>query len=163
VAAQQQFNVFGGNQETLELCQRLGLASLCRSPLAMGLLTGKYRPRERLGADDVRAATPYWDYFKPGRMEAWLAQLAAIREVPTAGGRSLAQGALAWQWARSAVTIPIPGFKTVAQGRGERPRHGVRTAQRPAGARGRRAAPPANANLSGGQRLCSQPVIAAMK
>jgi aryl-alcohol dehydrogenase-like predicted oxidoreductase len=71
VAAQQQFNVFGGNQQTLELCQRLGLASLCRSPLAMGLLTGKYWPGQRLGADDVRAATPYWDYFKPGRMEAW--------------------------------------------------------------------------------------------
>jgi aryl-alcohol dehydrogenase-like predicted oxidoreductase len=115
VAAQQQFNVFGGNQETLELCQRLGLASLCRSPQAMGLLTGKYRPGERLGADDVRVATPYWDHFLPGRMEAWLRQLAAIREVLTAGGRSLAQGALAWLWARSAVTIPIPGFKTVAQ------------------------------------------------
>jgi len=115
VAAQQQFNVFGGNQETLRLCERLGLASLCRSPLAMGLLTGKYRPGERLGRDDVRAATPYWDYFKPGRMEAWLEQVAAIREVLTAGGRSLAQGALAWLWSRSAVTIPIPGFKTVAQ------------------------------------------------
>jgi aryl-alcohol dehydrogenase-like predicted oxidoreductase len=32
-----------------------------------------------------------------------------------AGGRSLAQGALAWLWARSPITIPIPGFKTVAQ------------------------------------------------
>jgi aryl-alcohol dehydrogenase-like predicted oxidoreductase len=44
-----------------------------------------------------------------------LQQLAAIRQVLTDGGRSLAQGALAWLWARSAVTIPIPGFKTVAQ------------------------------------------------
>jgi aryl-alcohol dehydrogenase-like predicted oxidoreductase len=115
VAAQQQFNVFGGNQETLELCHRLGLASLCRSPLAMGLLTGKYRPGQRLGADDVRAATPYWDYFKPGPMEAWLRQVATVREVLTAGGRTLTQGALAWLWARSAITIPIPGFRTVAQ------------------------------------------------
>jgi aryl-alcohol dehydrogenase-like predicted oxidoreductase len=115
VAAQQQFNVFGGNQETLELCHRLGLASLCRSPLAMGLLTGKYRPGQRLGEDDVRVASPWWDYFKPGRMEEWLEQIAAIREVLTAGGRTLAQGALAWLWARSAITIPIPGFRTVAQ------------------------------------------------
>jgi aryl-alcohol dehydrogenase-like predicted oxidoreductase len=115
VAAQQQFNVFGGDQETLGLCERLGLASLCRSPLAMGLLTGKYRPGQRLGADDVRVASPWWDYFKPGSMEAWLQRLAAIREVLTAGGRSLTQGALAWLWARSAVTIPIPGFRTVAQ------------------------------------------------
>jgi aryl-alcohol dehydrogenase-like predicted oxidoreductase len=115
VAAQQQFNVFGGNLETLELCRRLGLASLGRSPLAMGLLTGKYRPGQRLGADDVRVATPYWDYFKPGHMEAWLERVAAIREVLTTGGRSLAQGALAWLWARSAILIPIPGFRTVAQ------------------------------------------------
>jgi hypothetical protein len=63
----------------------------------------------------VRAATPYWDYFKPGPMEAWLQQVAAIREVLTAGGRTLTQGALAWLWARSAITIPIPGFKTAAQ------------------------------------------------
>jgi aryl-alcohol dehydrogenase-like predicted oxidoreductase len=31
------------------------------------------------------------------------------------GGRTLAQGALAWLWARSQVTVPIPGFRTVAQ------------------------------------------------
>jgi Predicted oxidoreductases (related to aryl-alcohol dehydrogenases) len=35
--------------------------------------------------------------------------------VLTSGGRSLAQGALAWLWARSAVTLPIPGFRTVKQ------------------------------------------------
>ena len=30
-------------------------------------------------------------------------------------GRSLPQGALAWLWARSEQTIPIPGFRTVEQ------------------------------------------------
>ena len=29
--------------------------------------------------------------------------------------RPLAQGALGWLWARSPATIPIPGFKTMAQ------------------------------------------------
>jgi len=33
----------------------------------------------------------------------------------TSDGRTLAQGALGWIWARSERTIPIPGFKTVAQ------------------------------------------------
>ncbi len=33
----------------------------------------------------------------------------------TAGGRTLAQGALAWLWARSPAFVPIPGFKSVAQ------------------------------------------------
>jgi aryl-alcohol dehydrogenase-like predicted oxidoreductase len=35
--------------------------------------------------------------------------------VLTSGGRTLAQGALAWIWARSPATIPIPGCRTVAQ------------------------------------------------
>lgn len=30
-------------------------------------------------------------------------------------GRALAQGAIAWLWARSERAVPIPGFKTVAQ------------------------------------------------
>jgi aryl-alcohol dehydrogenase-like predicted oxidoreductase len=35
--------------------------------------------------------------------------------VLTSGGRTLAQGALAWLWGRSPKTLPIPGFRTVAQ------------------------------------------------
>jgi aryl-alcohol dehydrogenase-like predicted oxidoreductase len=41
--------------------------------------------------------------------------LEKIREILTSDGRTLIQGALAWIWARSEKTIPIPGFKTVAQ------------------------------------------------
>jgi aryl-alcohol dehydrogenase-like predicted oxidoreductase len=44
-----------------------------------------------------------------------LRKLEAVREILTSGGRTLAQGALAWIWARSDRTIPIPGFKTVQQ------------------------------------------------
>jgi aryl-alcohol dehydrogenase-like predicted oxidoreductase len=38
-----------------------------------------------------------------------------VRGILTADGRTLAQGALGWLWARSEQTIPIPGFRTVAQ------------------------------------------------
>jgi aryl-alcohol dehydrogenase-like predicted oxidoreductase len=38
-----------------------------------------------------------------------------MREILTSGGRTLAQGALAWLWGRSLNTVPIPGFRTVAQ------------------------------------------------
>ena len=44
-----------------------------------------------------------------------MATPAKYRDVLTAGGRTLAQGALAWLWALSHATIPIPGFKTVQQ------------------------------------------------
>jgi aryl-alcohol dehydrogenase-like predicted oxidoreductase len=37
-----------------------------------------------------------------------------VRDVLTADGRSLAQGALAWIWARSDRAVPLPGFRTVA-------------------------------------------------
>ena len=38
-----------------------------------------------------------------------------VREVLTSDGRTLAQGALAWIWARSPRALPIPGFRSVAQ------------------------------------------------
>ena len=53
---------------------------------------------------------------KDGKPNAeWLTKLDAIRQILTSGGRTLAQGALAWIWGRSEHTIPIPGFRTVAQ------------------------------------------------
>ena len=45
----------------------------------------------------------------------WLARIDALKEILTSNGRTLAQGALAWIWARSPKTIPIPGFRSVAQ------------------------------------------------
>ena len=38
-----------------------------------------------------------------------------LRPILTRGGRSYVQGAIAWIWARSPRTVPIPGFRTVAQ------------------------------------------------
>ncbi len=40
----------------------------------------------------------------------------AVSDVLTSGGRTLAQGALAWLWARSPRTVPIPGFRSVSAG-----------------------------------------------
>ena len=45
----------------------------------------------------------------------WWDKVSAIRDVLESDGRTLAQGALAWLWARSPRTVPIPGFRTVAQ------------------------------------------------
>ena len=45
----------------------------------------------------------------------WMGKRDAIREILTSGGRTVAQGALAWLWARSPQTLPIPGFRTVKQ------------------------------------------------
>ena len=116
--AQHQMNVLDDAKPMIALCEQLDLASINRGPLAMGLLTGKYRTDSKLASDDVRGyKSPAWmKYFKDGRPNPeWLKKLDAIREILTSGGRTLAQGALAWIWARSERTIPIPGFRTVAQ------------------------------------------------
>jgi aryl-alcohol dehydrogenase-like predicted oxidoreductase len=117
VAVQHTVNVFDDAPELLDVCERHGLASVNRGPLAMGFLSGKFDASTRLPADDVRGSDAEWlTYFEDGRPNRELLdKLAAIREILTSGGRTPAQGALAWLWARSAQTIPIPGFKTAAQ------------------------------------------------
>lgn len=113
---QQQLSVLDGNLELLAHCEKNNLASINRGPLGMGSLTGKFAPESTFAEDDVRAHAQWHPAFKHGKPSRdWLDRLASIREVLTGGGRSLAQGALGWIWARSAVTIPIPGFKTTAQ------------------------------------------------
>jgi len=108
---QQRLNIFDGNAETLAVCEAANLGSLNRGPLAMGLLTGKFTADSILPENDVRFG---WD-LKAGAQAERLQKLAALRDVLTQDGRTLAQAALGWLWARSGATIPIPGFKTVAQ------------------------------------------------
>lgn len=121
IAVQHVLNVFAGNFMILELCEEKNLASINRGPLAMGLLTGKFNENSTFPADDVRSIVhlfedKYNPYFKDGKFASdFLKKLEAIREVLMSGGRTLAQGALSWIWARSDKTIPIPGFKTVKQ------------------------------------------------
>jgi aryl-alcohol dehydrogenase-like predicted oxidoreductase len=115
---QLQLNVFESNPEVLAICEKYDLAAINRGPLAMGLLTGKYTAETKPSADDVRGVkSPEWmKYFKNGRPNPeFLKQRDAVIGILTSDGRTVAQGALAWLWARSPKTIPIPGFRTVAQ------------------------------------------------
>jgi aryl-alcohol dehydrogenase-like predicted oxidoreductase len=117
-AAQARLNVLDDAPAMLAACDQLDLALLCRSPLAMGLLTGKFDANSRLPREDVRGAGWEWGerWFRDGRpVTEILEVVAAVHEVLTSGGRTPAQGALAWIWARGKHTIPIPGFKTPAQ------------------------------------------------
>lgn len=117
-AVQLELNVLGGRTPALEVCERHDLAALGRSPLAMGLLSGRYSDgSSRLPADDVRGTQPGWmKWFADGApVPEYLERVEAVTDVLTADGRSLVQGALAWSWAASPFSIPLPGFRTVAQ------------------------------------------------
>ena len=112
VAIQQRFNIFEGNLETLAVCEKHNLASINRSPLAKGLLTGKFTTdSSRLPEDDVRHS---WN-FQEGDIAKQLKKLQDLRDILVAGGAHAYAGRARWIWAKSGQTIPIPGFKTVQQ------------------------------------------------
>jgi aryl-alcohol dehydrogenase-like predicted oxidoreductase len=113
---EQELNVFTGNAELTALAEKLNLGNLARAPLGMGVLTGKITAETRFGDSDVRQKVDWFAGIKDGRAnQEWLAALESIRGILTSKGRTLAQGALAWIWGRSRNTVPIPGFRTVAQ------------------------------------------------
>lgn len=108
---QHDLNVVKDAPAMLALCDELNLASVNRSPLARGALTGKYNQATVFGEKDVR--NDQWSqetYLLPA-----VTRLDALRDILTSNGRTLTQGALAWIWARSEKTVPIPGIRTVAQ------------------------------------------------
>lgn len=110
-------NVFQDAPELVKFCENNKLASVNRSPLAMGFLSGKFTETSMVSKDDVRGAGHSWvPFFKDGRpVSEFLKALDSVKEILTSGGRTLVQGALAWNWGKSCNTIPIPGFKTVKQ------------------------------------------------
>lgn len=110
-------NVFFRADHIVPIIEDKGAVGLIRSPLAMGLLGGKYDAKSTFANDDVRNLGDATNsYFKDGKItESALTQLNAIREILRSDGRSLAQGAISWLWARSENVIPIPGFRTPEQ------------------------------------------------
>ncbi|MFI6929797.1 aldo/keto reductase [Streptomyces sp. NPDC050287] len=102
----------------VELCETHHLPGLARGPLGTGLLTGAHPLGSRITDEqDFRRRSPDWlNYFQDGSPVKELAEaLESVRHILTSEGRTLAQGALAWLWARSPSLIPIPGARTVAQ------------------------------------------------
>lgn len=111
-------NVLEDDPGMTGFCGENRLTGLCRSPLAMGILTGKYRAGMQMPENDLRGkhAAPWMEYFIDGKPnEAFLGRLDAIREILTSDGRTLAQGCICWILGRGKGLIPIPGFKSERQ------------------------------------------------
>jgi len=89
---QHDLNVVLDAPEMLKVCEELNLASVNRSPLARGALSGKYAKGTTFPQNDVRND----DWSKDHFFAPTLNQLDAIREILTSNGRTLVQGALAW-------------------------------------------------------------------
>ncbi|MCS7309163.1 MAG: aldo/keto reductase [Armatimonadetes bacterium] len=99
--------------EILPLCQAEGVGVMVYSPLAGGILTGKYRPGEP-PPPGTRAAENQWFLerrAKPHNLE----RAQRIVEVLRQFGRPLVQTAIAWTISHPAVTCAIIGARHMEQ------------------------------------------------
>ena len=117
IAVEHSMNIFFDAASLSKVAEKHGLTQLIRSPLAMGVLTGKFTAGQKIPRDDIRANTFDWmDYFKGGAVnQDHLDRLDVIREILTIDGRTVGQGALGWLLAKSPSLLPIPGAKNVKQ------------------------------------------------
>ena len=112
-AIQHAMNLGYDAPQMLAVCEEHDQASINRGPLGMGMLTGKYNADSTFPEDDIRHS---WDLRAEGPTRHRQRREAVWNLFAEAGdARTPAQIALAWIWTRSDRTIPIPGFKTVAQ------------------------------------------------
>ena len=98
-------------RELAPLCLARGLAILPWSPLAGGLLSGKFDPDKKGPADARRASFD----FPPVNAERLPRVLTALRKVAGETGVSVARIALAWQLTKPFVTSIILGAKKPEQ------------------------------------------------
>lgn len=110
-AVQARLNVLVDAPETIALCEELDLGFLNKSPLNAGILSGKYTVESTFPENDGRHGID----LSSERFASMLDKVQHVGEVLTSDGRTMAQGALAWIWARNERTLPIPGFKNVKQ------------------------------------------------
>jgi aryl-alcohol dehydrogenase-like predicted oxidoreductase len=113
VSAQVYYSIAGRDieREVVPMCEADGLAILPWSPLAGGLLSGKFDP-DKPGPEGSRRTS--FD-FPPVDRERLPKVLTALREVSKATDLSVARVALAWQLTRPFVTSVIIGAKTKEQ------------------------------------------------
>ena len=92
----------------LQACEDLGVKVLSYSPLALGMLTGKYSKEAppqgpRKGLYEKLSSTPDYENL-----------LTTMKEV-AAGHKDATPAQVAINWTRAKNTIPIPGARTLSQ------------------------------------------------
>ena len=112
VSSQPQYSLLhrGPERALIPLCARSGLAQIVWSPLAQGVLTGKYLPggavpRDSRAANDAISGFLNEEWLRPKVLEA----VQALRPLATQAGLSLAQFALAWVLRQPNVAAAITG------------------------------------------------------
>jgi len=109
VSSQPYYNMLGRGieKEVIPLCEREGIGQIVFSPLAQGVLTGKYQPGQPPPADS-RAADPNANMFM-SLNDAVLEKVQKLRPIAERNGLTMAQMALAW-------CLRLPNISSVITG-----------------------------------------------
>jgi aryl-alcohol dehydrogenase-like predicted oxidoreductase len=104
-------------REIQPLCVEHGVGIICYSPLAQGLLTGRYANADEvppgLARTRLYAGTrPKAEHQEAGCEAETFAALAEIRQVAAEVGRPMAEAALAWVRQQPGVTSLLVGART---------------------------------------------------
>ncbi|GGO42161.1 hypothetical protein GCM10012286_23060 [Streptomyces lasiicapitis] len=117
VALQIEYNLIErtGERDLIPMARELGLGVIPWSPLAGGVLSGKYS-RDDLTAPNVEDGTRRSVTVAGGALtERNLAIVDVVKEVATELDRTPAQVALAWTLRNPGVTAPLIGARTTTQ------------------------------------------------
>ena len=95
----------------LEACRELDVTLISYSPIAQGLLTGKYGP----GTKPSGIMRRFGRAFREGNLRKVEPVVRILREIGAAHGKEPAQVALNWLMGQG--TLPIPGAKNERQAR----------------------------------------------
>jgi 1-deoxyxylulose-5-phosphate synthase len=118
VSSQPQYSLLHRDPEgaVIPLCARSGIAQIVWSPLAQGVLTGKYTPGGNLPADSRAANETISGFLNAAWLgPAVLKAVQALRPLAAAAGLTLAQFALAWVLRQPNVASAITGASRPAQ------------------------------------------------
>ena len=99
-------------RELIPMAKALNIGVTARSPLASGILTGKYHGRG--SSEPGRLSSDMMKEFMPEQQRTSRV-VAAVKTVSDASGRSMAQVALAWLRDRPVPVIPIIGARKLSQ------------------------------------------------
>jgi aryl-alcohol dehydrogenase-like predicted oxidoreductase len=111
VSSQPQYSMLwqAPGAELFPLCSANGISQIVWSPLAQGLLTGKYRPGQPPPAGSRAAHHEMGDAMGLVMNDATLEAVERLRPVAEGAGLSLAELALAWVLRRPELASAIVG------------------------------------------------------
>src|SRR3954468_338563 len=95
--------------EVIPLCEANGISQIVWSPLAQGVLTGKYKPGEKVPSDSRAANKSMNRFIKQWLKDDVLEAVQSLQPIAREAGISLSQLALAWVLHQRNVTAVIVG------------------------------------------------------